>query len=179
MTGCNNGFSHKQTAGTHETHISTIQGPPREDPRISRAHENSRWPRGHPGTQGKRPGSSRCLTPPLPNRSRVLRDPAVFTAILRRGRSAGSRNFLVKVGESGLPWGRLGIIAAKRVARRAVDRNRSKRLIREVFHARRENLVALDLVVQLRSDLRSQENSSIRAELAKLMDKVRRRPDPA
>jgi ribonuclease P protein component len=73
----------------------------------------------------------------------------------------------------------LGIIAAKRVARRAVDRNRSKRLIREVFHARRENLVALDLVVQLRSDLRSQENSSIRAELAKLMDKVRRRPDPA
>ena len=46
---------------------------------------------------------------------------------------------------------RLGLIIAGKVVRRAVGRNRVKRLLREVFRARQQDLVGLDLVVRLRS----------------------------
>ena len=45
---------------------------------------------------------------------------------------------------------RLGLIVAGKVVRRAVGRNRVKRLLREVFRARQQDLVGLDLVVRLR-----------------------------
>ena len=44
---------------------------------------------------------------------------------------------------------RLGIVAPKRVLRRAVDRNRAKRHIRESFRQARPGLPALDIVVQV------------------------------
>ena len=78
----------------------------------------------------------------------------------------------MKAGESGFSGPRLGIITAKKVARRAVDRNRARRLIREAFRSCRAELLAKDLVVQMRTDLRGQENGMIRAELVKLMKKV-------
>lgn len=43
---------------------------------------------------------------------------------------------------------RLGLIVGKRVVRRAVDRNRAKRLIRESFR-QREGLPAMDIVVRV------------------------------
>lgn len=45
---------------------------------------------------------------------------------------------------------RLGLIVAGKVVRRAVGRNRVKRLLREVFRARQQELAGLDLVVRLR-----------------------------
>ena len=47
---------------------------------------------------------------------------------------------------------RLGVIAGKRVLRRAVDRNRAKRVIRESFRCAKVGLPAVDIVVQVRSD---------------------------
>ena len=43
---------------------------------------------------------------------------------------------------------RLGLIVAKRVLRRAVDRNRAKRVLRESFR-RRADLPPLDVVVRV------------------------------
>lgn len=43
---------------------------------------------------------------------------------------------------------RLGLIVAKRILPRAVDRNRVKRLIRETFRNRVPELPAIDLIVQ-------------------------------
>lgn len=45
---------------------------------------------------------------------------------------------------------RLGIVASKRVFPRAVDRNRAKRLIREVFRQHSIKQKKLDMVVMLR-----------------------------
>lgn len=44
---------------------------------------------------------------------------------------------------------RLGIVVAKRVVRRAVDRNRAKRVIRESFRIARGRLPDLDIIVQV------------------------------
>jgi ribonuclease P protein component len=46
---------------------------------------------------------------------------------------------------------RLGIMIGKRYVRRAVDRNRLRRVIRERFRQQKEDLQGLDIVVMLRS----------------------------
>ncbi len=45
---------------------------------------------------------------------------------------------------------RLGVIVAKRVMKRAVDRNRVRRLIRESFRHHQQSLSGLDIVVLVR-----------------------------
>lgn len=44
---------------------------------------------------------------------------------------------------------RLGLVVGKRALRRAVDRNRARRVLRETFRVRRGDLPALDIVVQV------------------------------
>jgi ribonuclease P protein component len=44
---------------------------------------------------------------------------------------------------------RLGMVIGKRAVRRAVDRNRAKRVLRETFRTRRSELPCVDIVVQL------------------------------
>jgi len=44
---------------------------------------------------------------------------------------------------------RLGVVVAKKLLKRAVDRNRVKRIVREQFRCRRSGLPAYDLVVRL------------------------------
>jgi ribonuclease P protein component len=51
---------------------------------------------------------------------------------------------------NGGPHARIGIIASKRVAARAVDRNRAKRAVREAFRKVRHRLGGVDVVVRLR-----------------------------
>ncbi|HTO56936.1 MAG TPA: ribonuclease P protein component [Pseudomonadales bacterium] len=58
------------------------------------------------------------------------------------------RVFAMQASESGA---RLGIIVGKRQLKRAVDRNRVKRAVRESFRVSRDSLPALDVVVQLTS----------------------------
>lgn len=73
---------------------------------------------------------------------------------------------------NGLPHARIGIIAGKRVAARAVDRNRVKRLVREVFRAMRHRLRGLDVVVQLRRWPPSGPATSARVDLVRLLEEL-------
>lgn len=70
---------------------------------------------------------------------------------------------------------RLGLIASRKAARRAVDRNRAKRLAREVFRLSRPSLPACDVVLQLRENLRGSANHEVRAELTRLLRELQRR----
>ncbi len=53
--------------------------------------------------------------------------------------------------QPGQPGGsaRLGLVVGKKLLKRAVDRNRVKRVIRDQFRRRRAELPAVDLVVRL------------------------------
>ncbi len=68
---------------------------------------------------------------------------------------------------------RLGIVAGRKAASRAGDRNRAKRLIREAFGAMFRHAGAVDVIVQLRSDLRELDNAAVRDELRRLLEKVK------
>ena len=88
--------------------------------------------------------------------------------MLRAGTRAAGRNFVVRAVPNTGEQARLGIIAGRKAAARAVDRNRGKRLVREVF--RSADLGAHDVAVQLRNDLRAQTNDALRSELLTLMN---------
>ncbi|MDO3387685.1 ribonuclease P protein component [Gilvimarinus sp. SDUM040013] len=62
---------------------------------------------------------------------------------------------------------RLGLIIAKKNIRRAVDRNRVKRLIRESFREHQQHLYGLDVIVLARRGLAELDNAQIFKLLAK------------
>jgi ribonuclease P protein component len=104
----------------------------------------------------------------------VLRKPGEFEAVLRSGLRVTSPNFVMRARANGTQQARLGIIAGRKAASRAVDRNRGKRLIREAFRAC-PALAEYDITVQLRSNLRNEDNAALRAELQGLIDSLVRR----
>jgi len=113
--------------------------------------------------------------PPARARAGVLRQPSQFEAVLRSGVRVSTRNFVARALANDASEARLGMIAGKKAAARAVDRNRAKRLIRDTFRAAAPRFGAYDITVQLRSDLRSEQNSTVRGELKTLFDSLVRR----
>jgi len=70
---------------------------------------------------------------------------------------------------------RLGLAISKKHVRRAVQRNRLKRLVREVFRRKRYELDGLDLVVMARSGAAEADNAELRASLERLLQKLHAR----
>lgn len=56
---------------------------------------------------------------------------------------------------------RMGLVVSKRTVRKAVERNRIKRVLREEFRGRRRFLPALDIVIQV---VARADNSALRAD---------------
>jgi len=67
---------------------------------------------------------------------------------------------------------RLGMVIGKKLLRRAVDRNRVKRCIREGFRLRRTALPACDLIVRLIARPAPVDGKAIAGDLQVLLDKL-------
>ena len=63
--------------------------------------------------------------------------------------------------ENELSIARLGLVISRKAARRAVDRNRVKRLIRNSFRNKRQHLSGLDIVVIGRPGIESKSNAEL------------------
>ncbi len=68
---------------------------------------------------------------------------------------------------------RLGLAIAKKHVRRSVDRNRVKRIAREAFRISKHKLPPVDIVVLSRAGVASVERGELRAELDRLLEKLR------
>jgi ribonuclease P protein component len=75
----------------------------------------------------------------------------------------------VQVSFNGGVFARLGILVGKRVARRAVDRNLLKRLVRETFRRQQRELAGFDLLVRPRRTLSRDEVTAACEELRTLL----------
>ena len=77
-----------------------------------------------------------------------IRSPADFRRAFDRKRSASDAHLIVYGAENGLAHARLGISASRKRVRRAHQRNRVKRLLREAFRLAKSGLPpGVDLVI--------------------------------
>lgn len=68
---------------------------------------------------------------------------------LKAGRPVRGARFSIYSRPNAVGFARLALVVSKKLAPRAVDRNRIRRVAREAFRLQQEQLVGLDLVVRL------------------------------
>ena len=73
--------------------------------------------------------------------------------------------FLARINSLDSP--RLGLVIAKKHIRHAVDRNRMKRLIRETFRAKQQQLAGIDVIVLARKGMNDVTNTVLIEQLNK------------
>jgi len=158
-----------------ETDLPAVGDAPQAHPRISCTYADP-WRtcgRARPPCQGagtvERLSAAGAAT--LPRGARLLRREQYTEALATRA-AARRRHFTLFARPNGLPRARIGIIVSKRVAPRAVDRNRAKRLVRETFRKLRHRLAGIDLVVELRRCPAPGFNEAAGAEIGRMLEEL-------
>jgi ribonuclease P protein component len=111
----------------------------------------------------------------LPREAR-LRRPGEFAALRTSSGRAGGRCFHLRYRNNELGHARLGLAISKRVSKRAVERNRIKRLLRESFRRIQHQLPAIDLMVMAREQAAGVPGPQLLAELDGLWKKLLTNP---
>lgn len=107
----------------------------------------------------------------LPRAARLLK-PGDFAALRGNSKRISARHFLAEFSATAQPACRLGQAVSRRVSKRAVDRNRIKRLVRESYRHVRGDLPSVDILLIARSSAVQQTNAMLREDLAKLWQKL-------
>ena len=107
----------------------------------------------------------------FPRQVRLTR-PAEFQRVFRYGKRQHVTGLNARAcrNEQGFP--RLGMAIAKKALRRAHDRNRIRRLIRESFRQYQATLPAIDIVLMCRSDVRDMSNNDLFLQLECLWSRL-------
>ncbi|SFW69270.1 MULTISPECIES: ribonuclease P protein component [Luteibacter] len=108
----------------------------------------------------------------LPRDAR-LRSAADFAALRTVSGRLGGRCFLLRFGNNTAGTARLGLAISKRCSKRAVDRNRIKRLAREAFRRARPDLPQVDILVMARDTALKETGATLLAELDGLFRRIR------
>ena len=90
-----------------------------------------------------------------------------------RGRSFFSPYFIVKFAASSIPSPRFTVIASTKVSKKAVERNRIKRVVREAIRAELASYRPGDYVIIAKVRAAKASPADIRGELQRLMTSVK------
>lgn len=167
-----------------KAHISTEQSSPRQDPRFQGSDGDQERPASAektPREGAQTPHAVTLLSRPrgetFPKAAR-LRNPSEFRLVYSSGKRYDGRLMTAFVRPNDLAQNRLGITASRKVSRRAVERNRLKRLLRESFRLSGEALGDLqrkyDWVLNPRRALLEELLSSPLAEFQEIVARVRK-----
>jgi len=104
-----------------------------------------------------------------------IRKRSEYQVIYDRGQRIPSGSFVLFVLRNALGRPRLGITATRRIGG-AVQRNRAKRLVREIFRRHRSELEDVDIVVNGRAGLPGAEYKRLEAEIMSRLRPFLRKP---
>lgn len=107
----------------------------------------------------------------FPRTARLLKA-SDFARLRGISRRIGSRHFSAEVATNALSGARLGLAISKRVSKKAVRRNRIKRVARDSFRGIRMRLPAVDILLIARSSADFEQNAVLRAELMQLWERI-------
>jgi ribonuclease P protein component len=110
----------------------------------------------------------------FPRAARLL-TPGDFAEVFRQPQKSGDAFFTVLCQRRPCGAARLGLAISRKNLRRAVDRNRVKRIVRESFRLRQRDLDGLDLVVMARRGLPVADGPTLRASLERHWSRLIRR----
>jgi ribonuclease P protein component len=100
-------------------------------------------------------------------KSRRLLDPAQFREVFDLAVRSSDAHFTILARPNGQSQARLGLAIAKKNIRKASDRNRIKRFIRESFRISQSELAGLDLVVMARNAAGNADHGTLNRALLK------------
>jgi ribonuclease P protein component len=107
-----------------------------------------------------------------PREARLLKT-TEFEAVFAQSERFHSPNFRLSIKlNPDLARPRLGFVVSKRVDKRAVQRNRLKRVLREMFRQQRAGLRLGDWLFSVKPGASALENSALRAEIQDLMQRA-------
>ena len=102
-----------------------------------------------------------------------IRKRSEYKVIYDKGKRIPSGSFVLFVMRNALGRPRLGITATRRIGG-AVQRNRAKRLVREIFRRHRLELDSVDIVVNARASLPGAEYRRLETEIMSRLRPYRR-----
>ncbi|MBI3147880.1 MAG: ribonuclease P protein component [Betaproteobacteria bacterium] len=100
----------------------------------------------------------------MTNRKSRLKSAGEFERVFREGKRRQGRWLGLWFLPSATESARLGLVVSKRCAKRAVDRNTVKRILREVFRDQALSLPGIDVVFRLRQQWPSEERKALAEE---------------
>ena len=107
-----------------------------------------------------------------------LLDAAAFGRVFERASRSRDRLFTVLCRPNGQETARLGLAISKKQCRKAVARNRLKRIVRESFRQQQQALAGLDVVVLNQRAAAEADNTTLQVSLRRhwqRLDDVRKR----
>jgi ribonuclease P protein component len=106
-----------------------------------------------------------------PRSARLLR-PGDFSALRHAGKRLATKYFQCEFRPNETRSARLGMAVSRRVSKRAVERNRIRRQIRETFRLQRPTLPSCDILIIARTIAATVDSKILRAELIALWQKL-------
>ena len=97
-----------------------------------------------------------------------------YSSVFAFRRALRGRFYIVHYRPNGLDTARLGVVVAKKLAKRANLRNLVKRIARETFRRHREALPAMDLVVRLHAPVAKATRAEMNLDLLALLQRLPR-----
>jgi len=157
-----------------EADVSTEQSSPAQDARVSDPDEHEE----RTARSEEKAGQGSQTTDRVKGDARFrpqdrIRKRSEYKVIYDKGQRIPSGSFVLFVMRNALGRPRLGITATRRIGG-AVQRNRAKRLLREIFRRHRLELDSVDIVVNARASLPGAEYRRLEAEILSRLRPFRR-----
>lgn len=107
----------------------------------------------------------------LPQENRLKRKKE-FEAVFKGGRIVRGNNFFLKYLANGTDKTKIGFVVSKKVSKKAVDRNKIKRRLREVFRLKKQGIkTGLSIVIMTTPSIKELSFKEIEKEAGNLLEK--------